>query len=603
MKRILSILLCVVLWSASSVAQTRIALLCDLHISPGNRNEQMLKAVIEEINADPTQIVVVAGDVSNEGSDEELQRVKELLGAIKKPQFVIPGNHEDQWSQSACKRFNDLWGNDRFVTELDGMVIVGINCGPYMKAADGHIKREDLSWLDKTLAQHKEKRVISINHYPITVDDLDNYDQYINVLSKYRVAVHLCGHYHKFSHYKAGSIDALMNRSLMMNDNYGYTIIEVEGDTLRQWDKQLGKEPALVTEMKINDSPKQPIKRTLDSFDEPEQATVEMVHADEASVFTRMAVDEATLYFGNSLGEVKAIDKLSGELRWSLKTANSLFSQPSLAGRYLIVPTSDERLLWLDKKTGKVVRERKAKGPYAADGVVVNGILYQGGYKCFEAWNTRRAKLLWRNEEMTNYCQAAPAVTDSDVTFGAWDTHLYNLDRKTGTTRWKWNNGHSSHLFSPGNCIPAVVGNKVFIVAPDRAMTAIDRNTGKQLWRVKDYRVRESLGLSADKSKVYARTMDGELIAVSTAANDYDVVWMVDLGFGYEFSPCAIVECDGVVYAASRQGIVAAVDAESGELLWRKKCGISAVNGFEVDDSGNIYLSLFEGKIWRISKK
>ena len=120
---------------------------------------------------------------------------------------------------------------------------------------------------------------------------------------------------------------------------------------------------------------------------------------------------------------------------------------------------------------------------------------------------------------------------------------------------------------------------------------------------MKDYRVRESLGLSADKTKVYARTMDGELIAVSTQADEYDVIWMVDLGFGYEFSPCAVVESGGVVYAASRQGVVAAVDAESGELLWRKKCGISAVNGFEVDERGDIYISLFEGKIWRISPK
>ena len=110
-------------------------------------------------------------------------------------------------------------------------------------------------------------------------------------------------------------------------------------------------------------------------------------------------------------------------------------------------------------------------------------------------------------------------------------------------------------------------------------------------------------GISADRTKVYARTMDGELIAVSTEADEYDVIWMVDLGFGYEFSPCAVVESRGVVYAASRQGVVAAVDASSGELLWRKKCGISAVNGFEVDERGNIYISLFEGKIWRISPK
>ena len=401
MKNLLSALL-LTFATLTAAAQTRIALLCDLHVSPGNRNEQILKQVVEEINADATQIVIVAGDLTNEGSDEELRAVKAVLDGIKKPQYVVPGNHEDQWSQSACKRFNDLWGDDRFVTELDDMVIVGINCGPYMKAADGHIKREDLTWLDKTLAQHEGKRVISVNHYPITTEDLDNYDQYINVLSKYRVAVHLCGHHHRFHHYKGGEIDALMNRSLMMDGNYGYTIIEIEGDTLRQWDKQLGQEPALIMQMAINDSPKPAIERELESFDEPEQAVVELLHADDASIFTRMAVDKKCLYFGNSLGFVKAIDKESGEVLWQHQTANSLFSQPSIYGKRLIVPTSDERLVWLDKRTGKMLFEREAKGPYAADGVVVKGVLYQGGYKCFEAWDAKRGKLLWSNTEMRN---------------------------------------------------------------------------------------------------------------------------------------------------------------------------------------------------------
>jgi outer membrane protein assembly factor BamB len=48
---------------------------------------------------------------------------------------------------------------------------------------------------------------------------------------------------------------------------------------------------------------------------------------------------------------------------------------------------------------------------------------------------------------------------------------------------------------------------------------------------------------------------------------------------------------------------VAAVNAETGELLWRYKCGVSALNGMEVDENGDVYISLIEGKIWRISEK
>ena len=81
MRRILYTLL-LALISLSASAQTRIALLADLHVSPGNRNSQKLKEVVEEINASSAQIVIVAGDLTNEGSDEELKCVKGILDGL-----------------------------------------------------------------------------------------------------------------------------------------------------------------------------------------------------------------------------------------------------------------------------------------------------------------------------------------------------------------------------------------------------------------------------------------------------------------------------------------------------------------------------------------
>lgn len=80
--------------------------------------------------------------------------------------------------------------------------------------------------------------------------------------------------------------------------------------------------------------------------------------------------------------------------------------------------------------------------------------------------------------------------------------------------------------------------------------------------------------------------MDGELIAVDAAADKYTLKWVTDLTFGYEHTPCIVLESDGTVYAASRRGAVAAVDAASGELLWVRRIGRSAVNGFERDTDG-----------------
>ena len=54
----------------------KISLIADIHITPGNHREEKLKEVIADINSNDTELVVLAGDLSDEGSDEQLQNVK-----------------------------------------------------------------------------------------------------------------------------------------------------------------------------------------------------------------------------------------------------------------------------------------------------------------------------------------------------------------------------------------------------------------------------------------------------------------------------------------------------------------------------------------------
>ena len=598
--------LMMVLMLVALMAQAqKFAILSDIHVTPGNANEGKLREAIAEINTCDADVVLLTGDLTNEGSDEQLRNVKGIMDGITKPLYVIPGNHENNWSQSACKTFNDLWGSDRFVFEVGQLVVVGMNCGPFMKMGDGHIKQEDLLWLEQTLKERVTpgKRVLSVNHYPI-LDDLDNYQDYVNVLKKYPVITHQCGHYHSWKQYETCGISGLMVRALDMGgSNYGYTLLNVDlnRDWIHVYNKELGKEPELKYAYKINldfeSFPAYEVKNHV-----PAGFVLEKVYADNASIFTRVGLDAQNIYFGNSLGYAKALDKQSGQERWQYKTDAMLFARPAVDKKHVVIPTADKRLVWLDKKTGKVTHEYAAAGPFVADGVVQNGILYQGGYKTFQAWDVKRHKLLWSYDDINNYCQAAPVIDGNDVIFGAWDTYLRSLDRKTGRLKWQWNNGTKVNLYSPGNVVPVVTNNHVVVVAPDRVTTALNRQDGTQLWRVKnENKVRESLGRSQDGSMAYAKTMDGELVAMSTG-DSYEMLWKVDVGFGYEHAPCIILEHKGYVVLGSRRGMLAVVDSSSHQLVFTYKMGSSEVNGFEVDPTtGNIYCSLIEGSIYRIT--
>lgn len=604
-----TLLVAALLMVASTGMAQKFAILSDIHVTPGNANEGKLKEAVAEINGTNVDAVLVTGDLTNEGSDEQLRNVKSILDGITHPLYVIPGNHENNWSQSACKTFNDLWGDDRFVFTVGKLVVIGMNCGPFMKMGDGHIKQEDLTWLDKTLTEMVKPgmKVLSVNHYPL-LDDLDNYRDYVAVLKKYPVITHQNGHWHRWRQYETDGINGLMVRCLDMGGgDYGYTLMDVDLDNnwIHVYNKTLGKERDIRYAYKINlayhNTPAPALNYTI-----PAGFNVDKVYADEASIFTRLSIDKDNLYFGNSLGYLRVIDKKTAKLKWEYKTTSMLFSRPAVAGKVVALPTGDKRLVWLDKKSGKVLSEVAAQGPYVADGVVADGVLYQGGYKTFQAWDVKKMKLLWQYNEINNYCQAEPFVGKEDVIFGAWDTNLRSLSRKTGALNWAWNNGKSTNLYSPGNVVPAVTQDRVVIVAPDRNSTALDRATGKQLWRHHDnaVKVRESLGLSQDGNRAYAKTMDGTIVAMDTRSDDYHQLWDTDCGFGYEHAPCIVLEKDGYIYAGSRRGMLAVLEASTGKLLFTYSMGSSEVNGFDVDPfTGDIYCSLIGGTIWRIGKK
>ncbi|MCM1036666.1 MAG: PQQ-binding-like beta-propeller repeat protein [Bacteroides sp.] len=606
MKRLFLILIMAAAACAAADAY-RIALLSDVHVTPGNRADTMLRRAVDEINAADYDLVIMNGDLTNEGSDAELRRVKDILDGIRHPLSVLPGNHESTWSQSATKTFFDLWGTDRFAVETDSLLITGIACGPYMKMGDGHVKQEDLHWLSATLAASRAPRVLSVNHYPI-LPDLDNDDDYARVLAPYPVIGHINGHYHQWRSYEAGGyLPGVMTRALLMPDGTaGYAIVDISPDWVHVYEKILDREPrakyAFAAEPR-----RAPEALTAAPADTavaaPAGWQVRRVWADSASVFTRPAFDARHVYIGNSLGHAIAIDKTTGRRSWSIPTGASLFSRPAVLRSGRVAFPTATGILTVDADGRRARTEPSPEGPYVADGLVLDDVWVQGGYKRLELRDPRSGRLRHTYDSLYNYCQAAPAVDGSDIIFGAWDTNLRCIDRRTGRLRWVWNNGKAQNQLGPGNVVPVITPERVYIVAPDRYMTAIDRRTGATIWRDKSHRYRESLGHSTDHRMVYAKTMDGELVAVDATVPEFREAWTVDLGLGYDHAPCIVAEHDGVVLAGSRRGILTAVDPASRQVLWSLPLGKSEINGIDIDPStGHIWVTLIEGTVYEIVK-
>lgn len=140
-------------------AQTnfQFAFLSDTHIGSTTAEED-LRASVRDINAMTNlSFVILSGDVTEYGSRGQLQLAKQILGEIKIPVHVIPGNHDTKWSESGATDFPRIFGDERFNFEFGGFRFLGMHQGPLMKMGDGYWSPQDVRWLKETLQRLPDK--------------------------------------------------------------------------------------------------------------------------------------------------------------------------------------------------------------------------------------------------------------------------------------------------------------------------------------------------------------------------------------------------------------------------------------------------------------
>lgn len=583
------------------------AFLTDLHVSPGTVSETALYQLVNEINNTDIDFTVVTGDLSNSGSDKELLAVGNVLAKLNKPCYVIPGNHETNWSESAGQTFNKLWGSDRFLFSMKGYTFVGFNTGPFMKMGDGFVKQEDLLWMRNQLQKnHKDQTLISFSHYPLS-DGLDNWVQVTDLLKEFGVSIDFCGHGHRLSLLNFNGIPGVMGRSVATGTSSvpGYNFVYLRNDSLVLYNKELsvpmGKPAIQISFRKPDAISHIPISPRPDFSVNQEYRNTKVFAewSDSSSIFSGPCLaNDSILIYGNSTGYLKAINIISQKMLWQRKLYGPIYSTPVASGGIIVLGTTDGNIIGFDVLTGSRLWKVNTGRPVLAEGIIEDGSVYMGGGdKKFYRIDIRTGIVIWQNADVEGLIQGKPAISGSSVIFGAWDRNLYCLDKKTGSLRWKWNNGRSQILYSPGNIVPVCSDNKVFIVAPDRFMTAIDLITGTEIWRTGMHQVRESMGISSDGTAVYAKLMNDTIIAMSAIGNSPKTLWAANAGFGYEHNPCPVLASPDMVISATRDGMLIAINPTTSGIIWKYKAGNSSINKTIIDKNRIVWATLSEGKI------
>ena len=481
-----------------------------------------------------------------------------------------------------------------------------------MKMGDGHVKQEDLIWLKRQL-QHeklKSKLLISLSQDPLA-EGLDDWVQVTDLLKTFDCRIAFCGHGHRLSLLNFNGIPGIMGRPLLTAKSTipGYNIVKLRNDSVLFFNKELsahlGKPVIMLNYLKADTLSKITISPKPDYSINQVYTNRKIVAewSDTASIFSGAClINDTILVYGNSLGWVKAINARSRRIIWQTHIQGPVYSTPVTSGGILVLGSIDGSVIGLNALNGKQVWTVNTGSPVLAEGIVEDGYVYiGGGDQGFYKIEVQTGNVIWQFTGIDGLIQGKPAISGSSVVFGAWDRHLYCLDKKTGSLRWKWNNGSPQKLYSPGNIFPICSGDRVFIVAPDNYMTAININTGKEIWRTNRHQVRESMGASPDGSLIYAKLMNDTVIAVSATENFPKTVWNVDAGFGYEHNPCPVMATNDLVIAATRSGMLVSIDPKTKRIIWKYKAGNSSVNKVVVDQHQTFWFTMIEGTIFGIN--
>ncbi|MVZ66339.1 PQQ-binding-like beta-propeller repeat protein [Sphingobacterium sp. DK4209] len=608
MKRILFLLLLVPTFL--NAQSFRFAQVTDTHVG-GATGADDLRRTVQDLNQmRDIDFVILSGDVTEFGSDEELALAKRILDSLNLPLYVIPGNHDSNWSESGANTFRRVFGSEMFFFKHKGYQFIGTTSGPNMRMSPGQIPRENLVWMDSVFNANKdaEMPLIAINHYPLD-ESLNNWYESINRLKTRNVQLALCGHGHQNRLYDWEGIPGVMSRSNLRAKEVigGYNIITIKNDSAIFQVRR----PLSITEDAWLTVPLRSVRtnstnvsaRPNYDMNNTSKAKLVWEYEDHGDIGAGMSTDQRYVFTANTVGEVFALDMKSGKLIWKFKTGGKVYSTPAFHQGTVVVGSSDHFIYGLDSKTGLLKWKLEAGKAVLGSAAVDQGKAYIGASDgIFRCINVSDGKLIWAFDQVKGYVSTRPTIANDKVIFGSWNNGFYALDKLTGKLVWEWSNGHQNRMFSAAACYPVVSNNRVFIVAPDRYMTAIDLKSGKTIWREKidSEKVRESMGLSHDKKHVYAKTMDGEVIAVPVHADKMDVVWKSKLKLPYELAPTALQSNRHLIFVPSDKGLFSAVDNKSGEVKWQYKISNGMINP-PLLSKNSVIVSTMDGKIVMLS--
>ncbi|WCJ58296.1 metallophosphoesterase [Fontisphaera persica] len=157
----------------------RIAFLSDIHITHRLKQdqpvrEQRLREAIAAVNAEKVDLVLLGGDLTEDGTVAEFRDFQRLARDFSAPVWYVPGNHDignkriegkkESVTSARNQRYESVLGPSWWVREHAGVRVVGVN-GPLLGSG---LPEESKMWaeVERALARTSAVPTLVLVHFP-----------------------------------------------------------------------------------------------------------------------------------------------------------------------------------------------------------------------------------------------------------------------------------------------------------------------------------------------------------------------------------------------------------------------------------------------------
>lgn len=237
---------------------TIIAHISDLHISDTAFDEEVFMEAVAEINNLKPDMIILTGDLTNDGYYREFQQAVKYLDMFEAPLFAVPGNHDAR--NLGHQSFEELIGENSWkLTKENDFTVIGLDSSSPDEDR-GHVGKPQRMWMEHQLDQcviNDLSSIVVLHHHVIPIPDtgrerniLSDAGEILKTLTTHEVDLILCGHKHVPHVWKINETVVVNAGSLSSNKLRGkignsYNVYIIDEDTIEIFLNNVGGEKFL----------------------------------------------------------------------------------------------------------------------------------------------------------------------------------------------------------------------------------------------------------------------------------------------------------------------------------------------------------------------